>query len=252
MNTNDGKLEADLITLEVGANDTAVSLGTIYDTGNDTFCGALNQCIRYLQKNTTAQIVVISSTNGRYKSGEPSTEFVPERKMGPDKHTKFDQWKATEEVCRINSVPYIPMGDQGGMGYARMINDDKYIVDNIHHTILGGYNLGKFVWGYLRNIPVWATLAILTQPESWNGYIGDTAVLKVVAGGSGLTYQWEISKNGGISWGNTTLDGYNTNTLTINPVADSHNGRMYRCTITNSDGNIITSRAAKITAKNHL
>lgn len=63
MNTTDGKLDADLITLEVTANDTGdnVPLGTIYDTGNDTLLGCLNQCIRYLQENTNAQIVVFTS-----------------------------------------------------------------------------------------------------------------------------------------------------------------------------------------------
>jgi hypothetical protein len=42
MNTDDGKLEADLITLEVSANDvTGVTLGTATDSGNETFCGVL-------------------------------------------------------------------------------------------------------------------------------------------------------------------------------------------------------------------
>lgn len=76
MNTTDGKLDADLITLEVCANDTDATIGTIYDTGNDTFCGALNQCIRYLQENTNAQIVVISSTNARYMVGDQSDLYA--------------------------------------------------------------------------------------------------------------------------------------------------------------------------------
>lgn len=147
MNTTDGKLNADLITLEVGANDGTATIGTVYDTGDDTFCGALNQCIRYLQENTTAQIVVLSSTR--------DTGYPLEATFGTDNHTKFDQWKATEEVCKLNSVYYIPMGENAGIGGARMGN--KYLVDNIHHTEIGGYNLGQFVWSRLKNIPLWFT-----------------------------------------------------------------------------------------------
>lgn len=157
MNTTDGKTNADLITLEVGANDTDATLGSIYDTGDDTFCGALNQCIRYLQENTNAQIVVISSTNARYEPGNPSDLYTPNRQFGTDKHTKYDQWKAIEKVCELNSVYYIPMGEGAGLGFERMISSNKYNVDQIHHTELGGYILGKFVWSRLKDVPLWYT-----------------------------------------------------------------------------------------------
>ena len=157
MNTTDGKLNADLITLEVCANDTSATIGTIYDTGNDTFCGALNQCIRYLQENTNAQIVVISSTNSRYNVGDSSDLYVPERTFGTDNHTKFEQWEACRKVCQVNSVPYIPMGESAGLGYARMIASNLYNIDQIHHTEVAGYNLGAFVWEHLKNIPCWKT-----------------------------------------------------------------------------------------------
>ena len=152
MKTTDGKLNADLITLEVGANDASVALGDIYDTSDSTFCGNLNQCIRYLQENTEAQIVVLSSTNAK-RNTSSNTEATPEVEYGSDKHTKYEQWKATEEVAKINSVYYIPMGEGAGLGYARM--NSKYLSDAIHHTDLGGKNLGSFVWSRLKDIPRW-------------------------------------------------------------------------------------------------
>lgn len=155
MNIVDGKLNADLITLETGANDTDIVLGSIYDTVDTTYCGALNQCIRYLQANTNAQIVVISSTNARYEVGNPDDKYTPDKTFGSDNHTKYDQWKAIEEVCKLNSVQYIPMGEHSGLGFARMDANDLYNVDQIHHTELGGYNLGKFVWSKLKDIPCW-------------------------------------------------------------------------------------------------
>lgn len=156
-NISDGKLKADLITIEVGANDTIAPLGTIYDDNdNSTFCGALNLCIRYLQRNTNAQIVVISSTNA--KLNDDGNNALPSKKYGTDQHTKYDQWKATEEICKLNSCYYIPMGETANMSYARMTASNKYNVDNIHHTELGGYNLAKFVWSRLSAIPLWYSL----------------------------------------------------------------------------------------------
>lgn len=164
MDISDGKLEADLITLEVGANDTTAVIGDIYDTSDETFCGALNQCIRYLQSNTNAQIVVLSSTNARKNSN--GNLATPETEYGSDNHTKFDQWEATRKVCQINSCYYIPMGESANMSYARMNASDLYNADNIHHTEIGGYNLAQFCWSILKNIPLW-----FTQLPNKNKYI---------------------------------------------------------------------------------
>jgi hypothetical protein len=257
MNTTDGKTSADLITLEVGANDTSAILGTIYDTGDNTFCGALNQCIRYLQKNTNAQIVVISSTNSRYKSGDKTVEFTPEKTFASDNHTKYDQWKAIKEVCAINSVPYIAMGEEAGLGYARMIASDKYNIDNIHHTALAGKNLGEFVWSKLKDIPLWlselstTTLKITKQPTDVSVAIGDSAIFTVVAEGNNLSYQWQVSSSNGANWGDTGLDGNKTPILTVSPVGTVLNGRLYRCVVTDTlFGDTVISNAAKLTVIN--
>ena len=50
MTLEDGKQDADLITLEVLPNEGKI-VGDIYDTDDVSFCGCLNQCLRYLQEN---------------------------------------------------------------------------------------------------------------------------------------------------------------------------------------------------------
>lgn len=253
MNTTDGKTSADLITLEVGANDTSAVLGTIYDTSDNTFCGALNQCIRYLQKNTNAQIVVISSTNSRYKSDDKTVEFAPEKTFASDNHTKYDQWKAIQEVCAINSVPYIPMGEAGGLGFARMIASNQYNIDNIHHTALAGKNLGEFVWSKLKDIPLWlselntTTLKIAKQPTDVDSTVGNAVSFKVEAQGEGLTYQWQLSKDGGTTWGNTSVSGNTTKFISFAIPNAEYSGRMFRCVITDANGNTLTSNPATLT-----
>jgi hypothetical protein len=138
MNITDGKLEADLITFEVGANEGG-TLGTKYDTDDSTFCGCLNQCIRYLQANTNAQIVVMYSVSTTTEPSEITDYYEREEKV--------------REVCNINNVYYL--GANSGLGYARISNNGTYTLDTIHQTNVGGYNLAQFIWSKLKNIPLW-------------------------------------------------------------------------------------------------
>lgn len=156
--------DADLITLEVGANDGGAALGTIYDglpgetvTDNTTFCGALNTVIRYLHANTNAQIVVICSPTSRYQYGQSSNKYNGNQTLGSDNHTIFDRDEAMRKVCMLNSVYYIPAGAANGMGYARSNASNNYQVDQIHHTNLGGYNFAQAIWSQLKNIPLFYT-----------------------------------------------------------------------------------------------
>ena len=140
MTLDDGKAEADLITLEVGANEGGAH-GYKYDLGDDTFCGCLNQCIRYLQKNTNAQIVVFPSV---------ATTNAPETML-----QYYERVAKIREVCEINRVYFIDSGS--GIGYARISNDKSYTKDNIHQADLGGFNFAMSIWSHLKNIPLWYT-----------------------------------------------------------------------------------------------
>lgn len=146
MNLEDGKAQADLITLEVLPNEGAV-LGGIYDTDDQSFCGCLNQCLRYLQENTKAQIVLIIMIGGN--------NYVPET-VSARGVTMFEFAETIERVGRLNSVPVINVFCDGGFGYARVKNKD-YQLDNIHLNDLGGLNMGNFVWSKLKDIPLWKT-----------------------------------------------------------------------------------------------
>lgn len=156
--------DADLITLEVGANDGGAPLGSIYDglsdspvTDNSTFCGALNKCLTHLLSVTTAQIVVICSSRGRYQYGNPSNTFNGNETSGSDNHTTPERDEAIRKVCMVNSVYFLC--DATGMGYARLntVNGNDYMVDQIHQTNLGGYNFAQAIWSQLKNVPLFYT-----------------------------------------------------------------------------------------------
>lgn len=147
MSMEDGKGDADLITLEVLPNEGAI-VGDIYDTDDESFCGCLNQCLRYLQENTKAQIVLIlmitSNTN------------LPGTKNEKRKITGFEFAQKAELVGKLNSVPVINIFMESGLGYGRVKNKE-YQLDNIHLNDLGGLNMGNFVWSKLKDIPLWET-----------------------------------------------------------------------------------------------
>ena len=144
MTLEDGKADADLITLEVLPNEGA-RVGGIYDTDDESFCGCFNQAIRYLQENTRAQIVVIIMIGGNNTPPETIT------KRGI---TNFEFASIIEKVARLNGVPVINVFMESGLGYAR-VKDKDYQLDNIHLNELGGKVMGKFVWSKLKDIPTW-------------------------------------------------------------------------------------------------
>ena len=147
MTLEDGKQNADLITLEVLPNEGAVA-GDIYDTDNISFCGCFNQCLRYLQENTKAQIVVIIMVG--------SNHHLPEQPHDKRGIPQFEFAEKIERVARLNGIPVINVFCEAGFGYAR-VKAREYQIDNIHLNDVGGKNIGNFVWSKLKNIPVWET-----------------------------------------------------------------------------------------------
>jgi len=144
MNLDDGKTQADLITLEVLPNEGPPA-GDIFDNGDDSYCGCLNQCLRYLQENTKAQIVLIIMIGGNNLPPEAPTQMK--------KTTNYEFAYRAREVARINSVPVIDIFSESGLGYARVKNKD-YQLDNIHLNKRGGLIMGNFVWSKLKDIPL--------------------------------------------------------------------------------------------------
>lgn len=145
MNLDDGKKDADLITLEVLPNEGAV-VGKLYDTDDVSFCGCFNQAIRYLQANTTAQIVVIVMIG--------SNTAPPQGKFAGRNIPEFEFAETIERLARMNGVPVINAFCDSGFGYGRVKARD-YQKDNIHLNKLGGLNMAKFIWSKLKDIPTW-------------------------------------------------------------------------------------------------
>ena len=67
--------------------------------------------------------------------------------------------------------------------------------------------------------------AITTQPSSVTVANGKTATFRVIAAGTGLTYQWQYSSNGGKTWNNWSGKTSSSASVTV---GSNNNGLLYR------------------------
>ncbi|MBR2549702.1 MAG: leucine-rich repeat domain-containing protein [Clostridiales bacterium] len=108
-------------------------------------------------------------------------------------------------------------------------------------VIIDGY--GQTITSEVASLSVVAPLTITEQPENYTGTAGSKATFRVTAQGEGLTYQWQVSTNG--SWSNSGASGSKTSKITFN-VTNNHNGKQYRCIVTDSNGQTVTSDPATV------
>ena len=85
--------------------------------------------------------------------------------------------------------------------------------------------------------------AITTQPANKTVEAGAAVTFKVAASGTGLSYQWQYSKDNGGTWKDKTGAAAASYTVTAKA---SYDGIQYRCVVTNAGGSV-TSDSAKLT-----
>ena len=73
--------------------------------------------------------------------------------------------------------------------------------------------------------------------------VGDKVTFRIVVDGENLTYQWYLSKDGGETW---TKSSSTTAVATCTLSSASRNGWLYRCVVTDGDGNSVVSDAARV------
>lgn len=83
-------------------------------------------------------------------------------------------------------------------------------------------------------------LSIVTQPENCLTTINGKVYFSVCANGDDLTYQWQLSDDGGTNWRNSSVK-TSTYQTTLTP---KNNGRAVRCIITDTYGNVVISDTA--------
>lgn len=89
---------------------------------------------------------------------------------------------------------------------------------------------------------------VSTQPQDATSCLNSNATFSVIGGGSNLTYQWQVSNTGGISFAN--IPGAISNMLTVNSITTAMNNNLYRAVISGTCSPAATSNAATLTVVN--
>jgi hypothetical protein len=111
---------------------------------------------------------------------------------------------------------------------------DLYLRWNLNTTGTNSQGIG------IDNVtvtPYFCTAAVInSQPASTGVCTGSNTSFAVTATGAGLTYQWQLSTNGGITWSNladnATYSGSNLDILNITGATAGMNNYRYRCILT--------------------
>lgn len=141
----------DLITLEGFVNDfaCAISIGQIGDTEETTMYGALYQAITYILEHSHAELVLITETTGKQYTLQDQTTV----NYNVLKKNSLDLYQQDYNDVIINIGKYygVHVIDAGGKAQINQYHPE-YIIDQIHHTTLGGEQYAKTIWEELKNI----------------------------------------------------------------------------------------------------
>ena len=142
---------ADLITIEGCVNDFAVGteIGNIGDTTNETLMGCMYLMAKYCMENSNAVVVFITETTGKQytlKDGTQADYRMTYKKANG--HYQVDYNNAIIECAKFLGCPCIDAGTKSQINYF----NPQYIIDQIHHTELGGKQYAQTIWNELKNI----------------------------------------------------------------------------------------------------
>lgn len=91
-------------------------------------------------------------------------------------------------------------------------------------------------------------IQILSQPQDQSVAAGSVATFNVTASGKELSYQWMVSTNQGKSWSIPSAASAKTAEYSVKTKA-SQNGYIFKCLITDGDGNRKETKVCQLTVR---
>ncbi len=149
-------------------------------------------------------------------------------------------------VNLTNTAPY------SGVATASLsINPTSVSNAGTYRCILGN-GICANVTSNASALSIFAPVSISSQPVSANNCVGNNSYFSVTAtGGGALSYQWQVSTNGGSTWSNLSntapYTGATSNQLTITNTTFTLNNNQYRCIVTSSCLVPVSSNSATLT-----
>lgn len=154
-----------------------------------------------------------------------------------------------------------------GTGFSDLVNNVIYSNTTASSLNISGVVASMNGYQYrcvvTKNCPVISAAASLTvsspptitsHPANVSACSGENAVLEITAGGTGLSYQWQVNKGNGFEdlSNDAVYRNVTTRALMINEVADAISAYQYRCVVsglctsTSQPAEIKIKKAAKI------
>lgn len=153
---------ADLITIEGFVNDfaCAVPLGDLGDTGGMdavadtetiTICGALYRAVKHcLETAPNALVILLTESTGKeytLSSTGSTVSYCVDKKNS----LNLFQKDYNDKIIEMGKFMGVRVIDAGSKSQINCFNPD-YIIDQIHHTELGGKQYATVIWDELKNI----------------------------------------------------------------------------------------------------
>ena len=272
VSTDDGA-NWSVINPDVNAN---ASTATLRVTVDSFYANALVRCRVWYPNNTfilsnTARISVADNS-----ASESSDEDASETSEGSAQSPSLESSSSapititsqpSDVVAAIGSAGSFSVkatgnnlsyqwqySSDGGKSWTNLSVSTGYNKDTVYFTVSSNY-LGRPYRCVIKDsngntvitdsvkmsVPTPDPLKIVTQPSNVVASIGTNASFSVKASGTGLSYQWQYSTNGGSSWTNLSVStGYNKDTVYFT-VSSNYLDRPYRCVIKDSSGNVLTT-----------
>ncbi|MBR2759711.1 MAG: hypothetical protein IKD66_00940 [Solobacterium sp.] len=113
---------------------------------------------------------------------------------------------------------------------------------------------GQSVTSENAKLTLQSSLVITSQPEDATVPAGENAQFHVTATGEGLSYQWQLSRDNGLNWANLSKTKFPTAVTADFEIkaSKSVNGYLFRCVVSDQNGQSVTSENAKLSLQSSL
>ncbi len=228
-----------------GATGASLSLSNVTLAMNNNRYRVLisNSC----PSNSTSAAAILSVADPANISAQPSDQTVCEGEnasftVGATGSSNAYQWQvSTDGGNTWNNI-------SGATSPTYTISNATTAVNNNRYRVVISSCGPNALNSTAVLLTVNGTAAITAQPANTSACTGGDASISVTASGSAVSYQWQVSNNGGATY--TNISGANSATLTLTGITAGMNNNLYQVIISNQCNPGSTSTAALLTVSN--
>ena len=145
-------LDADVVVVFGGTNDWGnnATLGTIDDTGKETFYGAYKYILEWLAINRPNAKVMTMTPLKRYFRGGSTTWVNAQTTPNSQGNLLQDYVRAVKEVSDLYAVPCVDLHNDSGLNPVLEIVRTKFMGDGLHPTAEGNKRMYPIILDKMR------------------------------------------------------------------------------------------------------